>query len=58
MLNITVTKDDYKKVEKAYKKYITDIYNNIIDINNVINDEELTKVLTVENYKNDGPFLL
>ena len=55
MLNRTVTKDDYKKVEKAYKKYITDIYNNIIDINNVINDEELTKVLTVENYKNDGP---
>ena len=55
MLNRTVTKDDYKKVEKAYKKYITDIYNNIIDINNVINDEELTKALTVENYKNDGP---
>ena len=52
MLNRTVTKDDYKKVEKAYKKYITDIYNNIIDINNIINDEELTKVLTVEEYKN------
>ena len=55
ILNRTVTKDDYQVVEKAYKSYLSDSFDNIVTITNIINDEQLTNVLTVENYQEDGP---
>lgn len=55
ILNRTVTKDDYQVVEKAYKSYLSDSFDNIVTITNIINDEKLTNVLTVENYQEDGP---
>lgn len=55
ILNRTVTKDDYQVVEKAYKSYLNDSFDNIVTITNIINDEQLTNVLTVENYQEDGP---
>ena len=55
ILNRTVTKDDYKIEKKAYKSYLSDSFDNIVTITNIINDEQLTNVLTVENYQEDGP---
>lgn len=55
ILNRTVTKDDYQVVEKAYKSYLNDSFDNIVTITNIINDEKLTNILTVENYQEDGP---
>lgn len=55
ILNRTVTKDDYQVVEKAYKSYLSDSFDNIVTITNIINDEKLTNALTVENYQEDGP---
>lgn len=53
-LNTTVTTGDYQKIEKAAKKYFTDILDNLIDIVTVLNDERITNILTVDNYVNDG----
>lgn len=54
-LNTTVTTGDYAIVEKAFKQYLTDSFSNIIEMVNVLEDKKLTKSLTVENYKSDGP---
>ena len=53
-LNRTITKGDYAIVEEAFKTYLKDNFNNSIEIANIINDEKLTSLLTVENYKEDG----
>lgn len=42
-------------VERAYKNYISDILKNMKNIAQVLNEEQITKSLTVENYKTDGP---
>lgn len=53
-LNTTVTTGDYQKVEKAAKRYFTDILNNLSDIVVILNDERITNILTIDNYTNDG----
>lgn len=53
-LNRTITKGDYAIVEEAFKTYLKDNFNNSIEIANILNDEKLTSLLTVENYKEDG----
>lgn len=53
-LNTTVTTGDYQKIEKAAKKYFTDILDDLIDLVTVLNDERITNILTVDNYVNDG----
>lgn len=54
-LNTVVTKDDYAIVEKAFKDYLSDSFENSLEIANILNDEKITQSLTPENYKNDGP---
>lgn len=54
-LNNIVTTGDYAVVEKAYKQYLSDQLNNMIEIALLLNDENITNCLTVENYKTDGP---
>lgn len=54
ILNRTVTKGDYKKVEIAYKKYSKDCFTILTDIVSVLGDDRLTTVLTAENYQEDG----
>lgn len=54
-LNKTVTTGDYSIVEKAYKQYLTDIYNNVTKIMNILNDKQLITCLSIDNYKKDGP---
>lgn len=53
-LNTTVTTGDYQKIEKAAKKYFTDILDDLIDLVTVLNDERITNILAVDNYVNDG----
>ena len=55
ILERTVTKKDYQIVEKAYKNYLKDCFETILKIRNIFEDERITKSLTAENYKEDGP---
>ena len=54
MLDRTVTKNDYAEVEKAYKSYLKDSFDNSIRIAELLNDERITSILTAENYTADG----
>ena len=54
VLNRVVTKGDYKEVEKSFKNYLKDNFDNTLKIANILNDENLINILTVENYLNDG----
>ena len=53
-LDRIVTKGDYAVVEEAFKSYLRDNFENSIQITNILNDEKLTDLLTVENYQSDG----
>lgn len=53
-LDTLVTKDDYKEVEKSFKSYLKDSFDNSMLMLNLLNDEKITNILTVENYKKDG----
>lgn len=54
-LERTVSKGEYAMVERAYKNYISDFLKNMKNIAQVLNEEQITQSLTVENYKTDGP---
>ena len=45
----------YANVEKAAKKYASDLFNTVFRIKTLMEDEKMTKLLTAENYQNDGP---
>lgn len=53
-LDRIVTTGDYAKVEKAFKTYLSDNFDNSIEITNLINDDRITTLLTFDNYKTDG----
>ena len=53
-LNRTVTTGDYEIVEKAFKSYLKDNFDNSIQIASILNDDKITILLTAENYLNDG----
>lgn len=53
-LDKRITTGDYEKVEDAYKSYLRDNFDNSIQIANILNDEKITTLLTVENYESDG----
>ena len=53
-LDKRITSGDYEKVEDAYKSYLRDNFDNSIQIANILNDEKITTLLTVENYQQDG----
>ncbi len=57
-LDTIVTKDDYAKVEKAAKRYLSDAFDNIVDMAVLLQDEKMTDILTVSNYNEDGPDFL
>lgn len=54
-LDRVVTKNDYAIVETAYKQYVSDFYNNAMEITNILNDGRISNSLTAQNYKKDGP---
>ena len=45
----------YGKIEHAIKEYMKDYSTNIKIANEIINDDTIRKILSVENYENDGP---
>lgn len=53
--NTIVTTGKYAKVEKAAKNYASDLFNTVNKIKILVEDEKMTKLLTAENYQNDGP---
>ena len=53
-LDRIVTNGDYAVVEDAFKSYLRDNFDNSIQIAEILNDEKITTLLTVENYENDG----
>lgn len=53
-LDKVVTKGDYAIVEEAFKNYLKDNFDNMIRISEILEDEKILNILSVENYKNDG----
>lgn len=49
------TTGDYAHVETAVKKYYKELSDSVKTINSYLNDEKLTKILSVENIMNDRP---
>ena len=46
---------DYKIVEKAIKNYLDDNAVLMQDVFSIVKDPKLTKILSYDNYKEDGP---
>lgn len=55
-LNRTVTKQDYKKVEKAVKSYLLDFYTLDREMDTVVEKEALDNILSHKNYQKDKNF--
>ena len=53
-LDRIVTKGDYAAVENAFKTYLRENFDNSIQIANMLNDDKITTLLTVENYQENG----
>lgn len=51
----TVTRGKYAVVEKAIKKYLDDYHLELQEVLKLINDKELTTILSYDNYSTDGP---
>lgn len=58
MLTRRTTEGEYLPVEEAAKEYITDAFKNITKIHEILEDEKIENILTIENYKTDGPKFL
>lgn len=53
-LDRTITTGDYAVVEKAFKSYLRDSFDNSIQIADILSDDKITTLLTAENYREDG----
>lgn len=53
-LDQTITTGDYAVVEKAFKSYLRDSFDNSIQIADILSDDKITTLLTAENYREDG----
>ena len=47
--------DDYAIVEECAKDYLSDLFKQILEISNIINDDKISDVLTISNFNDDGP---
>lgn len=54
-LDDVVSNDGYAIVEIVAKDYLSDVFDKILKLEDIINDERMNNVLTVTNYKEDGP---
>lgn len=54
-VNDIKTSGNYAQVEKAIKTYLNDYAVEIQKMISIASDERLSKLLSTENYKNDGP---
>lgn len=55
MLDRTISDGEYARVEVAAKKYLKDSMNSLDDLIKMMEDEKIIKMLSIENYKKDGP---
>ncbi len=53
--NNIVTNGKYAKVEKAAKNYAHDLFHTAFEIKDMLEDEQMAKLLTANNYEEDGP---
>ena len=53
-LNKIISTGDYYKVEKAYKNYLRDYHSLINNIIDFYNKNNLSDLISIENYKKDG----
>lgn len=49
-----VTIGDYRKVEKAIKDYLNEYAVNLQEINNLVNEEKFTKIISYESLNSDN----
>ena len=54
-LDRIVTKGDYSLVERACKQYLSDVFNVSQKIADTLSNNSISKLLSIENYKTDGP---
>ena len=50
-----VTQGEYAKVEIAVKRYIFDLYSETYNLKAILEDNKITQLLTIDNFKEDGP---
>lgn len=50
-----VTTGEYATVEKAAKTYVSNLFQTVSKIREIVEDEKMTQVLTASNYEEDGP---
>ncbi len=55
LLTRTIAKGEYQVVEKALKQYLVDVLDTYEETLALLEDEQMTNLLTIENYKTDGP---
>lgn len=55
ILDRTISKREYKKLETSYKAYLKDIYTTLVNARNIMDDDKITAILSADNYLNDGP---
>ena len=53
-LNTYVSSHNYLVVEQAVKAYLRDLLKESRNLYNLYNDEKLTDLITIENFKTDG----
>lgn len=54
-LDDVVSNDGYAIVEIVAKNYLSDVFDKILELEDIINDERMNNILTVANYEEDGP---
>ena len=55
LLDRTISEGEYAKVEVAAKKYLKDSMNSLDTVLAMMQDEKIAKMLSIDNYKKDGP---
>ena len=55
MLTRRISAGEYLQVEDALKEYLRARFQNVTRITEILNNEKLENILTIDNYKNDGP---
>lgn len=54
-LDDVVSDGAYAIVEIVAKNYLSDVFDKLLELEEIINDDGMNNILTVENYQEDGP---
>ena len=53
-LDQTVTSGDYAILERSMKSYLKDTFSTLFEIKDILENEKISSLLTIENYEEDG----